>query len=363
MKYSRGLYFIFSLLIIVPIHSQVSLSTKFENYYDDNIYNNAFKTSDYITSFSLSSSYDFESEINNLDFYYISNLSYFQKNIFKSSNSHKLGIVNTLLLSDDGNPLNIGVNYSFRNNREELKLFDFNQLSAYANYRHFFNESDYILIGYLFNKNSYKNLSAFSYYENKGFVKYSATFETKTTLMIGSEIYFKNYIEKIDLENNLNNSSQLSAYLNLAQSLAENTGISGYVLFRKNIASTTRYLYSDSLIFYEEEIFNDLYSHEGYEIGLTLTQIILPTIVAKFELGFDKKDFKNLPAATIDGYELSEYRKDEQIALGLELQFNLHNIINGLTATCTFNYINNYSNDDFYRYDNQIFMISLGWGL
>ncbi len=362
IKYSSALLIILSFLFIESVYPQFSLSTKFENYYDDNIYNNAFKISDYINSFSLNTSYDFESEINNLDFYYTNNLSYFQKNIFKSSNSHKFGIVNTILLSDDENPLNIGANYSFRKNREELKLFDFSQLSAYTNYRHFINESDFLLFGYLFSKNDYVDLSSFSYYENKGFIKYSATFETKTTLMIGSEIYFKNYIEKINLLSSANNSSQLGAFINLSQSLTDNTGIAGYVYFRKNISNGTRYLYSDSLIYYEEEIFNDIYSHDGYETGLSLTQIILSTIVARLGITYDEKSFSNLPAATIDGYELSENRKDNQIAIGLELQFNLHNIINGLTAACTFNYINNNSNDAFYQYDNQIFMVSFGWG-
>ena len=361
-KYSAVFFILLSILSTESVYSQFSLSTKFENYYDDNIYNNAYKISDYINSFSLNSSYDFESEINNLDFYYINNLSYFQKNIFKSSNSHKFGIVNTLLVSEDENPLNIGANYSFRKNREELKLFDFSQLLAYANYRHFINESDFLLFGYLFSENNYADLSSFSYYENKGFIKYSATFQTKTTLMIGSEIYFKNYIEKISLQNDANNSSQLGAYINLSQSLNDNTGIAVYVYFRKNINSCTRYLYSDSLIYYEEEIFNDLYSHEGYEAGLSLTQIILSTIIAKFEFAYNEKSFSNLPAAAIDGYELSENRKDNQFALGLELQFNLHNFINGLSASCTFNYINNNSNDAFYHYDNQMLMVSLGWG-
>ena len=362
-KYIHAVFIVFSAFFTEPLYSQFSVSTKFNNYYDDNIYNNSLKTSDYINSFSLSSSYDFESEENNLQLFYIDNFSYFQKNIFKSSNSHKFGAVNTLFISDDENPLNIGVNYSFRKNRDDLMIFDFGQLSAYANYRHFVNETDFLLIGYLFNKNDYKNLSTFSYYENKSFLKYSASFDTKTSLMIGSEINFKSYIEKTILPDAANNSSQLGAYLNLAQSITDNTGIAGYIFLRKNLTNGTRYLSSDSLIYYEEEIFNDIYSHEGYEAGISLTQIISPAITARFEVTYNDKYFNNLPAATIDGYELSENRKDKQTALGLELNFNLYNFIKGLTASCNFNYITNNSNDSFYVYNNQLFMISFGWGL
>ena len=363
IKYYTPLLIIFISIFSGNIYPQLSLSTKIDNYYDDNIYNNSYKMSDYINSFSLSTSYDFESEINNLQLYYINNLSYFQKNIFKSSNSHKFGIVNTLFISDAENPLNIGVNYSFRKNRDDYKLFDFNQLSGYANYRHFFNDRDFLLFGYLFNKNTYTNLSMFSFYENKGFIKYSSTFDTKTTLMIGTEAYFKNYVEKINELDNANNSSQISAYLNLAQSLSDNTGIAGYIFYRNNMENGTRYLYSDSLIYYEEEIFNDIYSHEGYEAGISLTQIVVPSILARLEISYDEKNFSNLPAATIDGYELSVNRKDNQFSFGFELQFNLHNLINGLTLTGTYNYISNNSNDEFYHYDNQIFMVTFGWGL
>ena len=51
--------------------AQISFETYMENYYDDNIYNNSYKVEDFINSFSLNSGYNFESDFNNLQFYYI----------------------------------------------------------------------------------------------------------------------------------------------------------------------------------------------------------------------------------------------------------------------------------------------------
>ena len=73
-------------LVLSPsqINAQLGLYTGVDSYYDDNIYNNYLGVSDFINSFSFGANYDFESENNNLGFYYDGNLTYFNENIFKS---------------------------------------------------------------------------------------------------------------------------------------------------------------------------------------------------------------------------------------------------------------------------------------
>ncbi len=360
-------YFVIFLSIIAftskELFPQIILSSKAESYYDDNIFNNSLKVSDLISTFELNGGYNLESENNNIQFYSMNNFNSYKNNIYKTSNSHKLGIVDTYLLGGDTNPINIGINYSFKNNRDEFTIFDFNQLSAYINYRHSLNETDYLTTGYLFNRNNYKNLSAFSFNENKAFVKYANTFQTKTTLQLGSEIYFKNYIEKFYYQPKSNSTSQASFSFNISQSLTEQTGISGFFNLRKNIKSGTRYLYSGDLIFYEEEIFNDIYSNDGFETGIAFTQIINSLLTARIEANYSTKYFSNLYAADLDGYELGSLRKDNLFSLGLEFKFDLENYINGLGATILWNYFNNKSNDVFYKYDNHIFLINFEWGM
>ncbi len=361
------LMFILSALLmsVLPedLYSQISLSSKFYNYYDDNIYNNSLKTSDFVNSLYLGSAYDIESSANNLQFYYTANFTYYQKNIFKSSNSQKFGIVNTYLLAEDDNPLNAGVNYSFRKNRDEFSIFDFNQISAYANYSHTLWEGSFLLAGYLFNRNSYESFSSFSHYEHKMFAKLQLGFETKTTFMFGAEGDIKNYIEKQTEPSSSNNTSQMKFYLHAAQSIAEYTGLSGYLLYRKSLNTGTRYISSDEFIYYEEELFNDVYSNDGYETGITFTHLFSDYVSAKFEILYQINDYLSLPAATIEGYEFEELRKDKQYAFGAELRASLNEFIGGLNAAVTWNYIRNNSNDEFYNYDNNIIAFSLGLDL
>ena len=212
---------------------QFSFETAFENYYDDNIYNNSLNVEDFVNSLNYSTAFDIESDYNNFQFYYMGNLSYYQKNIFKSSNSHKVGIVNTYLLSEYDNPINIGVNYSWRNNRDDFEVFNFDQFSAYANYRHSFSESDKLILGYVFNRNNYKNFSIFSHNEHKAFLKSIFGFESGTSILLGAEFNFKDYWEYVQSDVAANSNSQINISANLAQSIDNNTGIAVNGSYRK----------------------------------------------------------------------------------------------------------------------------------
>lgn len=342
--------------------AQFSLSTRFENYYDDNIYNNFEKTSDIVHSGSLEAGYNFESDANNLQLYYTGNVTYFRENNFKSSNSHKFGLVNTLFVSEDGNPLNAGINYSLRNNRDELSVYDLSQLSAYANYRHFFSETDYLLGGYTFFYNDYKNFDSFTHFEHRIFLKYSSTFPSKTTLSLGTETDFKLYKLRYNSPDIADNISQWKSYLQAAQNITETTGLSGYLQYRKNLTTGNRYISYTDYIYYEEEIFNDVYSNDGIEAGAALTQMITDNIVLQGEFIYTQRNFNNLPIALPDGTETDVLRKDNYYALGAELQFDLQGITEGLGLSVSYNYLINNSNDYFYDYNNHLSAITLEWG-
>ncbi len=357
--------FIFILILSLPqkAFAQFSFETSFESYYDDNIYNNAIKAEDFVSSFNYGGAYDFESEMNNFQTYYMGNVSYFQKNIFKSSNSHKVGIVNTYLLSIDDNPINIGVNYSWRNNRDDFEVFNFNQFSAYANYRHSFSESDKLILGYVFNRNDYKNFNVFSHNEHKTFLKIIFAFESEASISLNTELDYKNYLLTIQNNPGSNNNSQLILSANLAKSIDENTGIALNGLYRKNLSNGTRYINSGEFIFYEEEIFNDLYSNEGFQTGISVSKYLSQFIFAKLEFIYSNKNYLNIPATDIEGYDLSDFRNDNQLAGGIAFEFDLSKLINRLKLSTNWNYIYNKSNDYYYNYDNQLFSMGFDWGL
>lgn len=360
------------ILLILPLlmfvispnsTAQISLEAYTENYYDDNIYNNSYKVEDFVNSFSLNSGYNFESEYNNLQFYYMGNISYYQKNIFKTSNSHKVGVVNTYLFSEYDNPMNIGVNYTWRNNRETFVIFDFDQLSAYANYRQSVTDNKYLIFGYVFNKNNYKNFDVFSHYEHKSFIKGIFSFETQTTLMLEVKYNLKKYIESYSSTSIANQNSQLGLSAGISQSIDTYTGISGYAAYKKNLTDGTRYISSNDFLFYEEEIFNDLYSNDGHDLGISLTRYLSHTILAKADFIYSKRNYSNIPVPDAEGYDTDILRKDDQMAGAFAIEFYLNSMIRGMSLELSWNYIYNKSNDTFYNYDNNLFSVGLNWGL
>ncbi len=347
----------------VPVQAQFNLYAYYQGIYDDNIFNNAEQISDFINSFSFGSAYNFESEVNNLQLYYEGSLNYFQTNTSKSFNTHRLGIVETHLFSIDDNPLNAGLNISFRNNQDVFELYNFQQISAYINYRHSVSETDFILPGYVFNKNTYKNITLFSHNEHKFFLTWISNFESKTSLSFNAELNLKEYFERYDVEGYLNKATQAKFSMNIGQSLGEQTGMNGYVVVRKNLSDGSRYLIdpADTSIYYEEEIFNDIYSYEGIETGVGLKHYFTQSVELSLEAKYMIRNYTSLPAVSNSGTELNDLREDKQFGLGAGLAFDLSKAIKGLSLSANWNYFKNNSNDYYYEFTNQIISGSLDY--
>jgi hypothetical protein len=350
---------ILAILFLGSAKAQFNFYTYYQGVYDDNIFNNSEKISDYINSFSFGSAYNIESELNNVQFYYEGSLNYFQTTTSKSFNTHRIGLVETHLFSIDNNPLNAGINYSFRKNKDEFVVYDFDQISAYVNYRYSISESDFILPGYSFNSNSYKNFTLFSHNEHRFFINWISNFETQTSLTLNAEYLIKEYFEKYDYAGYLNETTQLKFKANIGQSLSEMTGLSGYVIYRKNLSDGSRYLVSDSLVYYEEEIFNDIYSYDGIETGLGFKHYFNENIELSLDARYLIRDYSSLPAVNKSGEELDLMREDKQFGFGAGVTFNLSSVVKGLSFSAVWNYFKNNSNDYYYKYSNQMISASL----
>lgn len=343
------------------MQAQLYLLTSLEGYYDDNIFNNHFNVSDFVNAFSGEVGYDFETEQNNFEIYYLGFFNRYYENSDKSITVHKFGLVNTYLFSEFDNPLNIGINYTSRINREGYYIYDFSQISAYANYMHSISESNKIQLGVIGNRIDYKNFSLFSHYQFKAFLRSINSFKSRTSLTVAAEIDQKNYIEDYKSQGLTNEVLQAKFYLQLGQGITDNFGISAFTFIRKNISGGNRYFDSINYIYYEEELFNDIYSNEGIETGLTLSCLFSPNIIGKISGRYEIRNYTDLPAADEEGNDLDELRQDDQFSVGASLEFGLGEILSGLYLALNYNYIKNASNDYYYDYTNQIYAITLGF--
>jgi hypothetical protein len=343
------------------LHAQLYLTADVASYFDDNIFNNYLNASDFINAFSGELGYDFESEQNIFEIYYTGFFNRYHEYADKSTTIHKFGAVNTYLFSEYDNPFNIGINYAVRNNKEDYYIYDFNQISAYANYMHSVSESNKIKLGLIGNRIDYKNFSLFSHYELKAFLRSINNFKSRTSITASAEIDQKIYIEKMQSEGLAYDILQAKFYLQIGLGITDNLGFSGFAFLRKNLSGGNRYFNTIDYVYYEEELFNDVYSSDGVATGLTFTYLFLPNIIGKFAGGYEIRSYTDLPAADENGNNLNELRQDNQVSAGASLEFGLGKILNGLYLSLNYNYIKNTSNDYFYDYTNQIYAITLGF--
>jgi hypothetical protein len=348
-------------LISTDLNAQLYFTAGIDGYYDDNIFNNYLNESDFINAFTGELGYDFETEQNNFELYYIGFLNRYYKYADKSTTIHKFGAVNTYLFSENDNPLNIGLNYIMRINREDYYIYDFNQVSAYANYLHSISESNRIQLGVIGNRVDYENFSLFSHYQLKAFLRSINSFESRTSLTAGAEIDQKIYIDKMQSQGLADEVLQAKLFLQIGQGITNDLGISGYAFFRKNLSGGNRYFTSYDYVYYEEELFNDIYSNDGIETGLNLTYLFRPNIIGKLAGRYEARNYTDLPAADAAGNDLDELRKDDRLSFGASLEFGLSEILSGLYLALNYNYIRNNSNDYYYDYSNQIYAITLGF--
>jgi hypothetical protein len=364
MKQNSFLPYLFILLFIVcnlESDAQFYLTADVEGYYDDNIFNNYLNASDFINAFTGELGYDFESEQNNFEIYYTGFFNRYYEYDDKSTVIQKFGAVNTYLFSENDNPLNVGINYSLRINKEDYNIYDFNQIFAYANYLHSLSESNKIQLGVIGNRIDYKNFSLFSHYQLKAFLRSINSFESRTSLTAAAEIDQKSYLEDYKSQGLADEVLQAKLFLQLGQGITDDLGLSAFTFLRKNISGGNRYYSSIDYVYYEEELFNDIYSNEGIETGLTLSYLFRPNIMGKIAGRYEFRNYMDLPAADKVGNDLDELRKDNQFSIGASLEFGLSEILSGLYLSLNYNFIKNSSNDYYYDYNNQIYAISLGF--
>jgi hypothetical protein len=351
------------MIVVFSLNSQAQfyLTADVEGYYDDNIFNNYLNESDFINAFTGELGYDIETEHNNFEIFYTGFFNRYYEYTDKSATIHKFGIVNTYLFSENDNPFNVGINYTVRINQEDYYIYDFNQISGYANYMHSISESNKIQLGVIGNRIDYENFSLFSHYQLKAFLRSINSFESRTSLTAAAEIDQKIYIEKMQSEGLADEILQAQLYLQLGQGITNDLGVSVFAFLRKNLSGGNRYFNTIDYIYYEEELFNDIYSSDGVISGLTLTYLFIPNIIGKLAGGYEIRNYTDLPAADENGNSLNELRQDNQYSAGASLEFGLGKIISGLYLSLNYNYIKNNSNDYYYDYTNQIYAITLGF--
>ena len=267
-----------------------------------------------------------------------------------------------------------------------------------------FNSIDYEVLntnkysGYI---NSYFNIGEFNFYTNlegnlnyfsqlqeldnfnlDAGIKMQKSFESGTTILVGSIFHFKKYLTNIVVEDTTNQSvttmggpgsgrqggyslseyeapsvSQFQLWLRLAQSITNSTGLALQYQSRLIVGGTSRYFSGADYNYADEsQIFDDPLGYENQSYGVELTQLLPLGIVLKGSYYKNKKDYATQGIYTdAENYDFLQLREDTRTNARVTLQKRIASKFFGsknVSINFTYQWVNNESNSYWYKYES-----------
>jgi len=196
----------------------------------------------------------------------------------------------------------------------------------------------------------YPEIKAFNYLKVNAGAYANKAFPTKTTLIVSSKLYFKQYLTE-----SVPGITQLYGRLRIAQSVTSTTGIAVQYSQRILLGQAARTITEIPYTTYQEsEIFNDPMSYNGQTFGTEITQLLPYQILVKAAVYEEWRQYIGQPAyIQPDIYDQSVRREDRSTTawVYLEKTFDITLISqNSLTMSLTFQWKENQSNSYWYKY-------------
>ncbi|NOY79267.1 MAG: hypothetical protein GXO76_15550 [Calditrichaeota bacterium] len=373
-------------LSIHPASARTGVTASLYYSYDSNAFHNYLGMSDNIGKGTIYFNHDINREDEIFRVYYQGN--YYQFKNYRDRNFlyHEFGFAYARSISEQNAYLYSGIKFSNRSNKELYNYYDYNQFLAYINIKSPW-LGNHIQGGYRLRERTYKNLAGFSYWEHYLFLRFNRAFKTKTSLTIESSYGYKNYLARtfvttlydstfmggrsgrmggrgvrtiVSVED-VPSAKLWTNSIRVGQSLTSTTGLSVQVLYRYNFDSEARYLTAvQSGYTTEDELFDDPYSYKGLEYSAQITQLLPRGIQLTAAFTRSHKFYPGHLALDLDGNPTNgqDYRDDklDYFYFGLEKSFAIGKIVKSTTFFSDYYWINNQSNDAYYKYKSQLFM-------
>lgn len=326
---------------------------------------------------SLISSFDFglENEMNNFSIGYYG--SYLNINAVTERNFYW----HQFAIWKDFDNSSLGIYAEQRINRELYSYFNYTNVTTY--YKQQFNLHEfYFSINPNISYTKYDNISILDNLKSGIGLSMNHGFETETTLIMGSSLNYKKYlnpsqsetISYLDESNilvtetfsdkNISSITQLLSYMRVAQSLAEETGIAAQFTNRSILNGFATSVKEINMVYGDEaEIFDDPINYEGNSFSVELTQILFENMTLKAGYYLNKKFYPSQGIYDeLSAYDTSLMRSDTQNIFNIYLnkRFSLDSTDNtGLSARLNFQSINNKSNSYWFNYKSNSINLSL----
>lgn len=399
------------ILFTVPSHAQLSIySSASYGYYQNPLYNYQ-ELDDQLKQTYTELSYSKEFDRSKLNLSYISGLVLFNR--FEDRNYYEHNLTSTYLLNfkaveadtdypeivsnDSISPLLIlSLKVGGRHDKEIFQ--DFNNLgtSALAGYKFMISDDYFIELTNTFGYRDYTNITVLSNITDILNLQIGNKFSSRFNYGLNISGGFKYYTEsiydtsKFEVERSFtikytgkgktgakitvpsekgilispmeNGTAQFVADIFMRTHWGK-TAFQTNILYRYNPNTLVRYLaqYSNTT-FLTEDIYNDYFSYEGFEIRSKFTQKLFYDIELKLDLLFQQKLF-GAPALDLVGTKTADQRVDLRAfsELYISRYFNLSENL-GMGVALSSGFVRNQSNDAYNDFSSYYFSLSIGFG-
>jgi len=375
-----------------PLTAQWSVRVSSLTSYDQNAFRNYLGLEDWVEQVLLNVGRQFTSEHADVALSYNGGFVFFREYSDRRFMVHGAALDATLYLAGGNFPLDVGVSFSQRFDKEAYQIFDNHQFSVYVSKR-FPGVTGLPEIGVSYTNRIYPNLSDYSHSEWSVYAVARKFFPTKTTLIVRSNLGYRAFAKRVfavtepvddwtegtgwgwmrgghgrDHWNNfpwwpgpgstvrfLVDAPRillLNGGVRLAQSLGETAGLSldarGWYSPSGGGRALDRSIYGYDP---SDLIFDDPFNYDGSRFTLQLTKVLWPGSQLAVGATAEKRWYRDRPALALDGQTtLDPERRDERGEFWATFQSPLRVFKLNLGTMVDVRWIDNRSNDPYYQW-------------
>jgi hypothetical protein len=372
------------MMMTTIVSGQIKTNLDISSYYDDNLYHSPEAVKDWLTDMDIRLSYI--PKESPFTFYYDGNLFMYTENSPRNFMLNSVGLNFVKPFGpDEIHTAYMGGDWTLRSNGEDYIIYNYYQLTAYANLNF---DLDFLFLktGYNLRYRRYENIPELTNTLHTGFVQVNKSFPTRTTFILEGGLGYKSfagqdaysstgrgygrgYSQMYSVPDTSSadpiSLSQAVLLARVSQSLHDKIGI--FVQYRRQFSLTdqTDYLNSDQY-FQDEELFDDPYSFESKGYSTQLTWMMPWSVKLQLGGGWTSKDYISEQAylSAEDSVGLGGSRKDtyrnQFVTLSKTIAVN-KNWLTSLQLNLNYIYIRNTSNSYWYDYKNNMIGGGLQW--
>lgn len=353
MKYRKFFFIILALNAIVLINAQTGFSASVTYQNDSNPFHLPVASSSSITSFD----FGIDQSLNILNISYLGSYNIYHS--YEDANFYWQQVA----LYSDSDSISWGAVFDNRINNENTSYLNYYSGSAY--FKYLFEAADiYWKINADANIMKYKDMTDLDNYTLSLYLGGIKSFETGTTLILGTETNYKSYLNSFNLtdRNYSSDIMQLNLISRLSQRLFDNWGAAVFytnkIILNDPSLNPLKYEmgYGDESIYYE-----DAKASKGYVAGTLITGIFPSDITVRTGFNYSKADYTSQPIYTnseIMDFNVSradtKYSFSISASKGIPLTDDYSSVLN---LSFDFQHINNKSNSYWFNYKTNIFSL------